>query len=400
MKIGIIREEKKPADYRTPFTPLQCADIAELFPNIDLVVEPSATRCFSNEEYIKSGVSLQKDLSDCDVIMGVKEVPIQKIIPNKTYFFFSHTIKQQPYNKPLIQSFIRKKIRMIDYETLTHKDGTRILGFGFFAGLVGAHNGLMTYGKKYDLFQLQAAYQSRNQEQMIRQYRRINLPPLKIVLTGSGRVGAGFLNIMEQWDIENVEPDDFLENDYDYAVYTHLKGWDLYENKASGKYSRQEFHAHPEHYTCKFKPFLAQTDLLLHGIFWDGQIEPMFALEDLKHPGFNLKVIADVTCDIHGSIPSTIEATTIEQPVYGFDKKTLQKVAPYQADDQIIDMMTVDNLPNELPRDASRRFGEHLIKFILPELLKAKSPILDRATICRDGRLGDYYKHLQAYAFD
>lgn len=400
MKIGLIREEKNPPDTRVPLTPLQCADLLELFPKISIVVEPSTSRCFSNDEYMKAGVALQKDLSDCDVILGIKEVPVEKIISEKTYFFFSHTRKKQPYNKKLMKALIVKKVRMIDYECLTYQDGKRILGFGFFAGLVGAHNGLLTYGKKFQKFQLKAAHDCKDMEQMLAQYREIKLPPIKIVLTGSGRVTAGLLSIMEHWDIESVEPKDFLSNQYDYPVYTLLKGFYLYENKETGKYDRDEFHHHPEKYQCKFKSYTKAADILMNGIYWDEKIEPLFTLEEIQEPDFKISVISDVTCDISGSIPTTIEATTISDPVYGFDRKMLRRVPPFQNTPEIIDMMTVDNLPNELPRDASRHFGEHIIKFIMPELLKKESDILERATICREGQLTTPFKYLSDYAFE
>lgn len=398
MKIGLIREEKNPPDTRVPLTPLQCADLHELHPEIDIVVEPSGSRCFTNDDYIKAGVSLQKDLSDCEIILGVKEVPVEKIIPEKTYFFFSHTMKKQPYNQKLMQTLISQKVRMIDYEGLTYKDGKRILGFGFFAGVVGAHNGLLTYGKKFHKFNLKAAHECIDMEQMMAQYRQIKLPPIKIVLTGSGRVAAGLLNIMEHWDIENIEPGDFLNNTYDYPVYTHLKGWDLYENKETGKYDREEFHQHPEDYNCKFLPFTQTADILMNGIYWDNKIEPLFKMEDIQKPDFHLSVIADVTCDINGSVPTTIEATTIADPVYGFGRKTLRRTTAFQNTKETIDMMTVDNLPNELPKDASRHFGEHIIKFIVPELLKGKSEILNRATICNQGQLTENFAYLEDYA--
>lgn len=400
MKIGLIREEKNPPDNRVPLTPLQCADLIEIYPETKIVVEPSSSRCFTNDDYIKSGVTLQNNLLDCDVILGVKEVPVEKLIPNKTYFFFSHTRKKQPYNKKLMKALIAKEIRMIDYEGLTYKDGKRILGFGFFAGVVGAHNGLLAYGKKFNKFHLKAAHVCKDMEQMMTQYRNVQLPPVKIALTGSGRVTAGLLNIMEHWDIESVEPGDFLLNQYDYPVYTLLKGFDLYENKETGKYDRDEFHHHPEKYRCKFSPFTTATDILMNGIYWDEKIAPLFSIDEVQNPDFKISVIADVTCDINGSVPTTIEATTIAEPVYGFDRKTLRRTQAFQNTNATIDMMTVDNLPNELPRDASRHFGEHIIKFIIPELLKNESEILERATICKEGKLTKGFEYLHDYAFE
>lgn len=398
-KIGLIREEKNPPDSRVPLTPKQCAELKKNMPDFSIVVEGAPSRCFSNQEYLDAGISLQEDLSDCDILMGVKEVPISKIMPQKTYFFFSHTKKKQPYNQKLMQAFIEKKIRMIDYEALTYDDGNRIIGFGFFAGVVGAHNGLLTYGKKHGLFNLKAAHDCRDMEEMLAQYNDINLPPIKIVLTGSGRVASGLLHIMQALDIKSVEPKDFLEREYDYPVYTLLKGDDLYENKITKAYHRDEFHQHPEDYNCKFLPFAGEANLLLNGIYWDTKIARLFEKEDAQKKGFKISVIADVTCDIDGSVPLNLMATTIADPVYGVSKRNLNKVEPFQNTNDIIDIMAVDNLPNELPRDASKHFGEHIMKFVLPELLAGTSTVLDRATICENGELTPYFAYLSDYAY-
>jgi saccharopine dehydrogenase (NAD+, L-lysine-forming) len=228
IKIGLIREGKNPPDTRVALTPKQCADVLQLFPEVTLIAEPSPNRCYTDQEYLDAGITLQDDLSGCDVILGIKEVPIDKLIPGKTYFFFSHTKKKQPYNQKLMHALIQKNIRMIDYEALTYEDGARILGFGFFAGVVGAHNGLMTYGKKTKKFSLIPAHACADMQEMLHQYRYVKLPPIKIAVTGSGRVTAGLLEIMHHWDIESVEPEDFLMREYDYPVYTLLKGANLY----------------------------------------------------------------------------------------------------------------------------------------------------------------------------
>lgn len=399
MKIGLIREGKNPPDTRVALTPMQCADVLKLFTNVSLVVEPSPNRCFPDSEYTLAGVTLQDDLSDCDVILGIKEVPVDKLIPGKTYFFFSHTKKKQPYNQKLMHALIEKKIRMIDYEALTYDDGARILGFGVFAGIVGAHNGLMTYGKKTKKFSLIPANACKDMKEMLHQYRYVKLPPVKIAVTGSGRVTAGLLEIMQHWDIESVEPEDFLVKEYDYPVYTLLKGANLYRNKETEKYSRDEFHQYPDQYECTFLPFTKAADILMNGIYWDTSVPRLFEKTDVNDPEFRMNVIADVTCDEDGSVPINLGASTIADPVYGIDKTTLEKVPAFQNTDQTIDVMAVDNLPNELPRDASLHFGEHIIKYILPELMKDSSVILERATICSDGKLSAYFEYLSDYAY-
>lgn len=399
LKIGLIREEKNPPDTRVVLTPDQCAGLQESYPKLEIVIEPSENRCIADEEYINAGMKLQADLSDCDVLLGVKEVPVAKLIPGKTYFFFSHTKKKQPYNRHLMQALIEKQIRMIDYEALTYDDGKRIIGFGFYAGVVGAHNGLLTYGKKFNEFSLLPAHNCASMQEMTDQYLGIKLPPIKIAVTGSGKVAAGILEIMHSWDIASVEPGDFLKQAYAYPVYTHLKGNDLYRNKDTGRFDRNEFHQRPEKYKCLFPEFVTETDVLLNGIYWDKKIPRLFERETVQQPGFRISVIADITCDINGSVPLNLAASTIADPVYGVKRSDFSRTEPFQDNHGVIDIMAVDNLPNELPRDASEHFGAHIIKYILPELLKQESPILDRATICRNGKLTSYFEYLSDYAY-
>lgn len=399
LKIGLIKEGKTPPDSRVAMTPEQCIEVQKSLPGTEVIIQPSPNRCIPDQDFLDKDLNMSNDLSNCDVLLGVKEVPIDQLIEKKTYFFFSHTKKKQPYNQKLMHALIEKKIRMIDYEAMTYEDGKRIIGFGFFAGVVGAHNGLMTYGKKHGLFNLKAAHQCQDMEDMMSQYKDIVLPPIKVALTGSGKVSAGMLHVMQAFDIKNVEPQDFLNLDFEYPVYTLLKGGDLYENTETNEYHRDEFHKHPEKYSCKFKNYITQTDILLNGIYWDEKIERLFEKEDVKNPKFKISVIADITCDIDGSVPINLAASTTADPVYGIDKHTLQKVSPFQNSDQTIDLMAVDNLPNELPRDASAHFGDHVIKYIVPELLAENSEILDRATICKNGKLGPDFEYLADYAY-
>lgn len=399
LKIGLIKEGKVPPDNRVALTPEQCVAAQQLFPEIKIVIASSPNRCYTDEEYIHKGITIQNNLSDCDVLLGIKEVPIDQLISHKNYFFFSHTKKKQPYNQPLMHAFIDKKIKMTDYESLTYSDGQRILGFGYFAGIVGAHNGLMTYGKKTKTFTLIPAHECKDMNEMLQQYRYVKLPPMKIAVTGSGRVTAGLLDIMSHWDIESVEPEDFLANEYDYPVYTLLKGANLYEHKENGTYSRLDFHNNPHKYHCKFSEFLSATDILLNGIYWDAKIPRLFKKEDIIKSDFRISVIADVTCDKDGSVPINIGSSTIANPVYGIDRQTFLQVSPFLSGNSSIDVMAVDNLPNELPRDASKHFGEHIIKYIIPELLKEESDILNRATICENGKLTKHFEYLSDYAY-
>ena len=399
IRIGLIRERKKLPDERVAFTPEQCTYIQSKYPDIKIVVEPSPIRCFPDEAYITEGIEMSEDMSTCDILVGIKEVPVDHLIPEKTYFFFSHTKKKQPHNKKLMQALIEKRIRMVDYECLTHSDDQRILGFGLFAGIVGAHNGLLTYGKKFGLYTLPAAHEVRDHDELLAAYEKIKLPNIKIVMTGSGKVAAGVLDVLTQLDIEAVEPSDFLTHQYEYPVFTHLKGATLYARKDNELFHRDDFHAHPEAYKCLFSSYVKQADILMNGIYWEERIARLFEKNDIKRKDWRLNVIADITCDVDGSVPINMGSSTIADPVYGVDRDTLERTTPFQHTRDVIDIMAVDNLPNELPRDASQYFGVHLEKYILPELLQPESSILKRATICEYGKLTKKYEYLADYAY-
>jgi saccharopine dehydrogenase (NAD+, L-lysine forming) len=374
--------------------------ILDKYPGISITVEPSPTRCFPDAEYIAEGITMSEDMTGCDVLMGVKEVPVTHLIPNKTYLFFSHTKKKQAHNKPLMHALIEKKIRMIDYECLTHNDEQRILGFGMYAGIVGAHNGFLTYGKKTGSYTLPAAHTVRTYNDLMDAYEDVKIPNIKIVVTGSGKVASGVLDVMRRLDIEEVEPTDFLTHQYDYPVFTHLKGASLYARKDNDKFHRDDFHAHPEAYKCLFSDYVNQADVLMNGIYWEKRIARLFEKEDIKRNDWRISVIADITCDVDGSVPITLDSTTIADPVMGVDRSTITRTAPFQHTRDTIDVMAVDNLPNELPCDASRYFGVHLEKYVLPELLMDESVILKRATICEDGKLTKRYEYLADYAYE
>lgn len=400
MIIGLIKERKNPPDTRVPFTPKQCVEVMRNFPQVKVLVESSDTRCYSDEEYRAEGVEVVTDMTVCDVLLGVKEVPKDQLIPGKTYFFFSHTKKMQPYNKMLMQEMIRRKIRMIDYECLTHTDGQRILGFGFFAGVVGAHNGILTYGQKHGLFHLPKACDMSSYAELLSFYDQLCLPNLKIAVTGSGKVTSGVLEIMSHLDIQSIEPEDFLHNEYDYPVYTLLKGGGLYRRKDSGAYNREDFHKHPDQYESLFAQYIPHTDILMNGIYWDKKIPRLFTNEDAQRSDFRISVIADITCDPFGSVPINLGASTIADPVYGVRRTDLKQTAPFLPAADTIDVMAVDNLPNELPRDASKYFGAHFEKYVLASLLDGyDSDLIQRATICAEGKLLPRYEYMHDYAY-
>ena len=394
--IGLIREGKIPADNRVALTPSQCKWIKWNFPHLKVIVQPSSHRSFTDREYEMAGIDVVEDLSSCDILFGIKEVPIDQLIPEKTYLFFSHTRKKQPYNQQLFRNVIDKKITLIDYECLQHDDGARIIGFGFFAGIVGAHNGIMAYGKRTGEFDLGRVYKQKNFSELIHTYFGLKLPNVKIVVTGSGRVAHGVLEIMNLMGIREVETEDFLEREFEYPVYVQVKGHDLYTHKETGKYGRLDFHEHPNLYKSIFPNYAFCADILMNGVYWEPTIPRLFEPELIRDPRFRIKTISDITDDAFGSVPINLGDQSIEDPVYGVDKNTGQKTAPHLPES--IDVLAVSNLPNELPRDASRYFGEQLLKHVLPVLLKEMDPVIERATLVKKGKLTHPFEYLSTYA--
>ena len=394
-KIGLIREGKEPSDNRVALTPAQCRWLESNVANVQVKIQTSATRCFADDEYRRAGVEVCEDLSDCDILLGIKEVPVPMLIPGKTYLFFSHTKKLQPHNQKLFKAILEKKITLVDYECLEHEDGQRIIGFGFFAGIVGAHNGMMAYGNRTGLFSLPRVHHCKDYRDLIHHYFGVKLPNIKIAVTGSGRVAHGVLEVMNLMGVTEVESDEYLERNFSYPVYVQLKGADLYTHSQLKTYKREHFHNNPQEYRSRFLPYTHCTDVLMNGVYWDTDVPRLFEPSDIGE-SFTIETIADITDDAMGSVPINLGDQTIEDPVYGVDKLTLQKTAPYLPGS--IDIMAVGNLPNELPRDASRYFGEQLIKYILEDLLKEGSLTISRATMAKDGIITQPFEYMAEYA--
>ena len=396
IRLGIIREGKVPPDKRVPLTPLESSELQRRFPNLEIYVQPSPIRCYSDDEYTAFGIPLSEDLSHCDILMGVKEVPSEMLIPGKKYMFFSHTIKKQPHNRKLLRDVLEKKIQLIDYECLTDKEHNRIIGFGRYAGIVGAYNGILGYGKKYDLFHLKPANKCRDRAEMEEELKRAKLPNIKILLTGGGRVANGAIETLSALKIRKVTPYEFLHNSYREPVYCQLHSKDYHEAKDGSSWNLKDFYQHPEKYNSTFLRYTRVTDLLITGHFWDPAQPRLFSKEDMKSPDFHISVIADITCDINGSVPSTLRASTIPEPFYGYNPVTEGIDLPFSTN--TITVMAVDNLPCELPRDASDDFGKELSERVLPFLFGEDSEgMIERASITKDGKLMPQFEYLSDY---
>ncbi len=401
MTFGIIKERKIPLDARVALTPKQCVFIKTNFPDVHIVVESSENRCFSDNAYLTEGVEISTDLSACDILLGIKEVPIDQLNADKTYFFFSHTIKKQAHNRTLLQAILQKNVRLIDYEVLTDDNGKRLIAFGKFAGMVGTHNGLLGYGLRIGTFTLPRLYTLKDYSVAKELYKNIKFPPLRAIISGGGRVSSGAVEVIQDAGFQRVSINDFLTKTYDYPVFIRIHPMDYVERIDGQPFEKNDYYTDPSLYRSTFARFFNKTDLFINGIFYDARAPRFFELTDMSSLDFNIQVIADVSCDLmpYSSVPCTIRATKIPDPFFGFDKTTHQEVAPFESN--AVTMMTIDNLPNELPCDASTFFGEQFISFILPEILKEEySDVLLRGTIAMDGVLRPSFAYLQDYVND
>ncbi len=395
MKLGILKERKNPADVRVALTPVQCVALKNRYPQVEIFVESCDTRCYSDEEYSAAGIPVVTDISGCDTLLGIKEIPKEFLLPEKTYFFFSHTIKKQPYNRGMMQEIVRKKIRLIDYETLQWENGQRVLGFGRFAGIVGAYNGLLTYGRKMGTFSLKPAWQCEDYRELLMHASAVDIGNIKMVLTGGGRVANGALDFLRNLRIREVTPYQFIHRAYDEPVFVHLNSPEIYRHREGKPWDTHYFYAHHNEYESSFRDFISHTDLLMNGIFWTADLPPLFQKEDTASNDFLIKVIADISCDVDGSVPITYKATTIADPVIGWSRVLQAPCEPYT--ENSIDIMAVGNLPNELPCDASEEFGENLLHYVIPELLKENSRMIADATLTVEGKLTNKYAYLSDY---
>ncbi len=399
MKIGIIREGKKPVDKRVALTPTQASSLMQRFPDVKIYAQPSPSRCFADDEYVKNGISLQEDLSECDILLGVKEVPIDELIPNKTYFFFSHTIKKQPYNRPLLRAILEKNIRLIDYETLTDEKKNRVIAFGRYAGIVGAYNGIRGYGIRHNLFELKPVHTCFDREEMNNELQKAKLPNIKIAITGGGRVANGAIETLAVAKIKQVSSEDLIHKTFNEPVFAQLNSKHYHKRKDGREFISAEFYSHPENFEADFLKYASEIEMLVACAFWHQKAPVLFNLADIQHKDFKINFIADVTCDIDGSIPTTKRASTVAEPFYDFDKNAMILAEPFSSQNHIT-VMAVDNLPSELPRNASMDFGQIMLDLVLTSLLEGdKSQLIARAAITENGHLTKNFDYLHDYVY-
>lgn len=397
VRIGILRETKTPPDRRVPLSPPQILEVKDRYEDLDFVIQPSPIRCYKDEEYEYLNLPLNEDLSDCDILMGVKEVDKSTFIENKTYVFFAHVAKKQPYNRTMLQEMMRKKITLIDYEYLTTPDGARVVAFGRWAGIVGAYNAIRARGIRTDSFHLKPAHQCHDMDEMFAGLRKVNLRKKKILVTGEGRVASGAMETLRQLRIREVSKDEFLNQEFDEPVLCQIGPQDYVENREGLPFDFNHFIQKPHEYKSAFEPFTKVTDIFVACHFWDEKSPVFMTRDDYRKDDFKISVIADVSCDIDGPIPSTLRASTIAEPFYGYNP-VLEREEPAFTNPKNITVMAVDNLPGELPRDASHDFGQALLNNVFDALINEDSEqIVERATIIKNGELTPRYAYLADY---
>lgn len=397
--IGVIKEGKVPPDFRVPLTPKQCKAIEAIYPDVKVVVQKSPIRTFKDEEYANEGIELVDSLENCDIIFGVKEVQIEDLIPNKTFFFFSHTIKKQPYNRTLLQALLEKKIRLVDYEVIKDKYNKRVIGFGRYAGIVGCYNAFLTYGLKSKTYELKPAHLCADRKEVEEELKKVVLPQnFRILLTGFGRVGHGAQEIIDLLPIKEVSPEEFLTQEFNEPIYAQLEVEDYFGRKDGGAFAKSEFYSTPELYKSTFGRYVSKTDMYIPCHFWSAKSPIILTQEDLQAPNNRIQVIADISCDVDGPIAATIRASKIGDAIFGYDPQTGEEVDFLS--EGAIAVMSIDNLPCELPKDASEDFGNELLRHVLPRLF-GEDPdhmIAKGSETTLDGELTEGFKYLENYS--
>ena len=396
MKFGIIKEGKNPPDKRVVLTPQACKALKETFKELEIIVEKSGNRTFADQEYVNNGIEVTNDVSSADVLLGVKEVPIEALIRNKKYFFFSHTIKKQPYNRDLLRAVLDKNIELYDHEVITNQKEIRLVAFGRYAGIVGAYNAIRTFGIKNKSFKLPKAQELADQKELIEELKKITLPNIKIVLSGKGRVSNGSKEMLDGMGLKEVTVEDYLNKTFQDPVYCQIDVLD-YNKRNDGKViDMYDFFDHPEAYQSDFFRFAKVSDMYIAGHFYATGAPYIFTREDAKSKDFKIRVVADISCDIDGPVASTLRASTIADPVYGYDR-LLETEVDFM-DPEAIAVMAVDNLPNELPRDASQGFSENFVTYVIPAFFNGdKDGILERGRMTQNGKLTSRYQYLDGY---
>ena len=428
MKIGIRREDKSKWEARIPLVPEDMAALRRDH-GVEFRVQPSNQRAFSEEELTRAGAEVDEDLSPCPIILGVKEIPVSRFESSKTYVFFSHTIKGQPYNMAMLRRLMNLGCNLIDYERIASDAGQRLVFFGVHAGLAGMIDTLWALGQRLErrgvespLADLKQALHYRTLADAENHLRAVadrcrdtdalaSLGPVIIGVTGNGRVSQGAQQVCDLLRPETLRvaelarPDHLVAGAFYKVVFEER---DMFARRDGGAFDLQEYYDQPERYASRFAGFLPSLSVLVNCIYWDERYPRLVTQDDLTalfagEPP-RLEVIGDISCDIEGSIEVTVRPTDPGAPVYVYDVD--KKLARDGFDGRGPVIMAVDILPTELPREASHAFSRAL-KPLIPGLASsdpsgsfdewALPAPLKRAVILHKGKLTPDYAYMAEY---
>ena len=429
--IAIRKEDKYLMERRAPVTPAHVAQLCSQ--GLRVLVESSSKRVFSDEEYLKAGAEIVSELGEADIILGVKEMPLDIFLPGKTYVFFSHTIKGQSYNMPLLKRMMEQKVNLIDYERIVDAEEKRLIFFGRYAGIAGMINSLWSLGQRMEIMgvsnpftRIKQSHQYDSLDDAVsdvkllrRDIETLRLPewitPLTVGVTGYGNVSKGAQEILDMLPVKEITPGQLLSlkasGDYsDHVIYKCVFAEkDLSQPLEQGKaFDLNEYYQHPDRFESQFDQYIPHLTVLMNCMYWDDRypriVTKSFLKNHFEEDVAKLLVIGDVTCDPDGSIECTHKGTLIEDPVFVYDPLTDSHQMGFSGEGVLI--MAVDILPSELPREASQTFSDALLPF-LPSLaetdfddefaaLKLPDP-LKQALILKNGKLTPGYQYLMDY---
>jgi len=396
MKFGIIKERKNPPDRRVVFSPDALVRLKQLYPDVTVKVESSDVRFYSDDAYRDLGIEVAEDISDCAIFFGVKEVPIDYLIANKSYFFFSHTLKKQSHNRQLLRALLEKNIDFYDHETLVDTNNHRLIGFGKYAGIVGTYNAIRAFGIKFELFKLPKAAILSGKEALLAHLKRLVLPPLKFVVTGNGKVGSGVREVLDAIKITEVSIESYLTKNYTQPVYTQIDVLEYNKRKDGSVLDPNDFFHNPQEYVSDFERFTKVSDIYITAHFHANEAPKILTLAMLQANDCKIKVVADISCDVDGSVACTLRSSTIDEPFYGYLPSENKEVEVFHP--AAIVVMAVDNLPCELPKDASEGFGAMFMQHVIPAFFNGdKDGVLQRAKMTEKGKLTPRFSYLQEY---
>jgi len=431
--IGIIRETKNEWERRAPLIP---ADVKSLLAGqpVQFVVQPSDLRIFREEEYLAQGAAICDDLSGCEMIIGIKEIKIKDLLTQKIYLFFSHTIKGQSYNMPMLRKIMELEDTLIDYERMINEKGQRLIYFSYHAGLAGVIDTLWAYGKKMALEGIESPFSkikhslqypdlphTKTALQEVGEEIRIHglppaISPCVIGITGYGNVSHGVQHLLDILPVTSIEPAEIAgvrksKTRNRHTIFkTVFKEEHMVESIIKGQpFDLQDYYKNPDKYRSRFESYLDHLNILVNASFWNNQyprhvtrkyIRELYARETMP----TLRVIGDISCDVQGGVECTLKNTTPGNPVFTYLPDRDEACDGFEGHGLVI--MAVDNLPSEIPAEASAYFSS-ILKNLLPDLLQADysldfndlnlPPSLKKAVVVYHGELTPDYQYLKKY---